>query len=134
MPAGVTSAIMLRAGLNDTLILISKMDETTIATIKTLIPVEVLIKPSCGRANNIIEAAMAPIIINGFLLPPKNQLLSLMSPTIGCAIMPDKGPASHTNATSSMCKLYLVLNIQLNAATCVEKQNPTAVAGKLNKA
>ena len=110
------------------------MDETTIATIKTLIPVEVLIKPSCGRANNIIEAAMAPIIINGFLLPPKNQLLSLMSPTIGCAIMPDKGPASHTKATSSMCKLNLVLNIQLNAATCVEKQNPTAVAGKLNKA
>jgi hypothetical protein len=48
--------------------------------------------------------------------------------------MPDNGPANHTKATSSMCKLYLVLNIQLKQATWVEKQKPTAVAGKLNKA
>ena len=123
--------MILLAGLKETLMLKSKNNATITAIVKIFIPVSLLRKPICGNSNSITAPTILPIMINGFLLPPMNQLLSLIFPTMGCAIMPDKGPANQTRDTSSICKLYLVLNIQLSVATCVEKQNPTAVAGKL---
>ena len=56
----------------------------------------------CGIKNKVIEAKMAPIRKNGFLLPNFGlQVLSDKYPTIGCTNKPVKGAATQRPGMSS---------------------------------
>ena len=124
-----------RAGLNVTFTDKSKNKAITDAIITISdIPVMCDIPRMCGSAKKAMVLTIPPIIINGRRLPPINQTLSLTNPTIICPKIPATGPASHTNATSSIFNPYLFDKIQLSAAIWVESANPTAVAGSASKA
>ena len=127
--------MMERAGLNVTLTDKSKNSAITDAIITmSEMPVMCEIPFICGSAKNAIVLTIPPIIINGRRLPPINHTLSLIKPTITCPKIPAIGPASQTNATSSIFNPYLFDKIQLSAAIWVESANPTAVAGSASKA
>ena len=108
----------------------SSVSATTIATaIRLPIPKKSFILPIFGSAIIMSAANAPPIRIKGRLLPPQNQTLSLINPTITCPKIPASGPAAHTIPISCISNPYCEFNIQLSTAICIERAKPIAVAG-----
>ena len=131
-PSGVTSAITERVGLKLMLIARSSVSATNTATPSRLsIPKNDRMLSMLGSASSIEAAKTPPISMNGRLLPPQNQTLSLIRPMMTWPKIPARGPAAHTIPTSWMSRLYLVVRIQLSAEIWTESANPIAVEGRL---